>query len=75
MMDQGQVAGSSPVVRRAFLRISGGAGIAVAALACAPAAAPVVPAAPSAGGAAPAGKAAWETQWDALVAAAKKEGK
>ncbi len=58
--------------RRAFLRV-GGLATAGAAAACAPAAAP---AAPPAGGAGSQGaaKAAWEKDWDDLVAAAKKEG-
>ena len=74
-MDQAPVSPSIRTGRRAFLRITGVAGVASAALACAPAAAPSAPAVPSTAGGAPATKAAWETQWDDLVSAAKKEGK
>ena len=60
--------------RRSFLRVGGVATAVAGAAACAPAAAP--PSSPASGGAAPAPaeKAAWEKQWDDLVAAAKKEG-
>ena len=64
----------SSVSRRGFIRVGSLAAGAAAAAACAPAAAPPAPA-PS-GQAAPAaapGRAAWEQQWDDLVAAAKKE--
>ena len=63
--------------RRGFLRVAGFTGGAGFAAACAPAAtAPAAPAPASTGGGAPSGqKAAWEEEYDKLVAAAKKEGK
>ncbi len=64
------------VSRRSFLRMSGVTGAAALAAACAPAAAPPAqPAATGGGAPAPAGKAAWEQEWETLVAAAKKEGR
>ncbi len=60
------------VARRTFLRVSGAA--ALAATACAPQAPP--PPAPPAQSAASAPSApAWESEWNELVAAAKREGK
>ncbi len=59
--------------RRGFLRIAGFASMASAAAACAPTAAPA-PAAQGGASAAPAAKAAWEAEWEKLVAAAKQEG-
>ena len=45
------------------------------AAACAPAALPPAPPVTTGGAPAPAAKAAWEQEWDVLVAAAKKEGR
>jgi spermidine/putrescine-binding protein len=59
--------------RRTFLRVAGLGGAAAMAAACSPAAAPGGGA--TTGGNAPAAKAAWEKEWEDLVAAAKKEGK
>ena len=58
------------IARRQFLGTAMGA---AAAAACAPAAAPAAPAAPAPPVGAP--RAAWEVDWDRLVAAAKQEGK
>ena len=57
------------ITRRAFVRVGGVAGMAAAALACAPSAAPV-----SDGAAGASAKSGWEKEWDDLVEAAKKEG-
>lgn len=61
------------VSRRSFLGAAGLMGAAAGAAACAPSSAPA-PAAPPSSPAAPA-KAAWETEWERLIAAAKQEGK
>lgn len=60
--------------RRGFLRVAGAGSAGIALAACAPTAAP---AGGGSGGQAPAAaaKPAWETEWDELVAAAKKESK
>ena len=58
--------------RRGFLRVTGGAAAAAGAAACAPAVAPPSTAPATSGSGQ---KAAWEQQWDDLLAAAKKEGK
>ncbi|MSQ28405.1 MAG: hypothetical protein EXR51_09760, partial [Dehalococcoidia bacterium] len=69
---------NSIVNRRAFISVAAvGAGAAMAA-ACAPAATPAPTQAPAAAAppaAAPAQDAKFKADWDALVAAAKKEGK
>ncbi|MSQ27107.1 MAG: extracellular solute-binding protein [Dehalococcoidia bacterium] len=63
----------SGISRRVFVKVGG---LGLVAGACAPSAAPQSPASASAGGQpAPAAKAAWEVEWDKLVAAAKVEGK
>ncbi|MSQ27341.1 MAG: extracellular solute-binding protein [Dehalococcoidia bacterium] len=63
------------VNRRAFLRISGLTGAAAVAAACSPAAAPAGTGPAPTTGTGGASKAAWEKEWDELIAAAKKEGK
>ncbi len=68
------------VSRRSFMRVGGLAATGALAAACAPATAPAPAApAPSTGGnaapAAPAGKPAWQEEYDKLVAAARGEGK
>lgn len=64
----------SAVTRRNFVRVGGLSAAAGIAVACSPSAAPVA-APPSAPGAPAGGTAAWQQEYDQLVAAAKKEGK
>lgn len=65
---------SPPISRRHILRSLGAGGAVLAAAACAPAATPAAPppAAPVPNAPAP---TPWQKDWDALVAAAKQEGK
>ena len=68
----GNDGGQRLVTRQEFLRIGGLMGLGTLAAACAPTAAPApAPAAPAPA----AGAAAWEREWNELVAAAEKEGK
>ncbi|MEK7215446.1 MAG: extracellular solute-binding protein, partial [Chloroflexota bacterium] len=62
------------VTRQAFLRIGGMVSLGTLAAACAPTAAPA-PVAPAAPAAPATGAAAWEREWNEVVAAAEKEGK
>lgn len=59
---------SQRINRRRFLATTGAAGASFGLAACAPSAPATLPTSPEPG------KAAWEQQWDGLVAAAKKEG-
>lgn len=73
MMQESGVPKMNKADRRGFLRAAGLAA-AGAVAACAPSASPPAPA-PPAGQAEGSAKAAWETEWDQLVAAAKREGR
>ncbi len=73
---QRETTGAGGVNRRRFLTVSSAASAALAAAACAPQAAPAPAAAPAQPAApAPQQPAAWQQEWDKLVAAAKQEGK
>jgi iron(III) transport system substrate-binding protein len=68
--------GSRGVDRRHFLRLVGLSSLGSVIAGCAPAAAPAAPAKPAASAAAGAGaaKAAWEIEWERVLAAARQEG-
>ncbi|MSQ26918.1 MAG: ABC transporter substrate-binding protein [Dehalococcoidia bacterium] len=66
---------ASMMNRRGFLSAGTGLLAAAGAMACSPAAAPPATGGNEARPPAPAARAAWEDEWDKLVAAAKQEGK